>query len=339
MRVGIMTAAFTIVMLAIQSAEMMEHLDGVSTGFFLYYLILSFPSMLVMVLAFVFPLGAFWAINHMQGDGEILAMQNVGVSGRVLMTWILECAALALVLIWFMVSVVEPKAINYTAMVTAQYTKNHLFSMLKPNAFNIKADHVIYARDVDANAHVLHHVAMLKTAPNGAWTFLNAKKLKEQRDGSVLIEQGKGVRYAIEKDEVKKTEVVHFEEMSTDPSQLFEVKQSKSKLVQSIGDLWHKRHQHTALARLCWMTGVPLITFLLVVMAACEMLNPPRATHYLRGVKFIVTLLMALLLLIFVQRQAEDGHLNHMPLLALILPPLGMAAWVYWLGKIKQLIQ
>lgn len=339
LRVGIMGAAFTIVMMAIQSAEMMEHLDGVSTWFFLYYLFLSFPSMMVMVLAFVFPLGAFWAISYMQGDGEILAMQNVGIAGRTLMLWVLECATLALALIWLMVSVVEPESINYITKTTAQYTKNHLFSMLKPNAFNIKNDQVIYAHDVDANSHILNHVVMLKPGQDGAWVFVNAKQLKEQPDGSVVLEKGKGIRYTIEQDKIQKTEVVDFNEMTTDPYRLFEIKQNKSNHVQTLSTLWKNRHKHTALARLCWMTGVPLMTFLLVIMAACEMLTPPRATHYLRGVKFIVTMLMALLLLIIVQRQAGDGHLRHIPILALVLPPLGMALWVYWLGKIKQLVQ
>ena len=96
-----MVTVLTSVMMAIQSTEAIEQLEGVSPSF-IYYLCLSLPSVLVVVLAMVFPIGMYWTINYLRDDGEILAMQTVGTTKRSIRKWVLECGLLGSLIVWLL---------------------------------------------------------------------------------------------------------------------------------------------------------------------------------------------------------------------------------------------
>lgn len=330
-----MAGVISLIMIAVQSAEILEHLDGVSSWFFIYYLFLSFPTILIIVLAFVFPLGVYWTINYLRDDGEILAMQAVGVREKTILTWVFECGVFGALSIWILASVVEPIAINHMSKVFTEYSRKHFFSMLKPKTFNVKNANVLYANDVDANQHELKDIFMLQSKPN-EWMLINSQSLHEALDGSVLFLKGEGLRFYIENDEIVKAEIASFDELSGDPHSLFNLKTSKSdEYIKPFSELWRSKHNESALARLCWMTGLPLMSMILVMMASNGMFIPPRAFARGRGIRFGCMLLIAILMLVFVQRQASDGLFNAFPEVVIIFPPILLALMVFWLGQFR----
>ena len=336
LRIGSMASVITFVMLAIQSTEALEHLEGASMSFFIYYLSLSLPTVLIIVFALVFPIGLFWTISHLRDDGEILAMQTVGVKERVILTWVLECGLFAFLSIWILASVVEPMCINQMSKAVAKYSRNHFFSMLKPKAFNVQGGNVLYASEVDPNTHKLKDVFILQSQPN-TWFLLNSKTLKENHNGSVTLNDGESLRYNIENDVLTDSEFSTFNQLNGDPATLLDIKiEHKRKGGRPLVELWQNKNQGKSLARILWMVGLPSIAFFMTMMAAHGMFTPPRVVSKGSASRFSMAMLLNIIILMFFQRQAEDGAFSHMPVLSIVMVPLLMMVVVYFMGNFKQ---
>lgn len=338
-RTTVMVTVLTSVMMAIQSTEAIEQLEGVSLSFFIYYLCLSLPSVLVVVLAMVFPIGMYWTINYLRDDGEILAMQTVGTTKRSIRKWVLECGLLGSLIVWLLVSVIEPYCLEQMSFAVATYSKNHFFSMLKPKSFNVQSGSVIYAEEVDANKHALKNVFILQSQPQ-VWSMLNSEKLVEQSDGSVVFEEGETVRYTIKDQVLESSEVSTFDSLHGDPFHLFNLKTESNKSThQSLNSLWENKHNGSALARLCWVISLPMVTLLLTLSAASNMFTPPRASMRGQLLRFTAGLIACILVVILFQRQADNNFLSHMPLIGLILPPIIMALVLILIEQTKKIFR
>lgn len=336
LRIGSMASIITFVMLAIQSTEALEHLEGSSMSFFMYYLSLSLPTVLAVVFALVFPIGLFWTISYLRDDGEILAMQTVGVKERVILSWVLECGLFAFLSIWILTSVVEPICINQMSKAVAKYSRNHFFSMLKPKAFNVQGGNVLYASEVDPNTHKLKDVFILQSQPN-TWFLLNSKTLKENHNGSVTLTEGETLRYNIENDVLTGSEFSTFNQLNGDPASLLDLKiEHKKRGGRPLAELWQNKHQGKSLARILWMAGLPSIAFFMTIMAASGMFTPPRVLTKGGASRFSMAMLLNIMIIIFFQRQAEDGAFSQMPVFSIVIVPFLMMAVVYFMGNFKQ---
>ncbi len=335
-RIGSMTFITSIVMLAIQSTEALEHLEGVSMSFFIYYLSLSLPTVLAVVLTLVFPIGLFWTISYFRDDGEILAMQTVGVRERTILSWVLECSVFAFLSVWILTSIIEPLCINEMSKAVTKYSRNHFFSMLKPKTFNLQGNSVVYADEVDPNTHKLKNVFILQSKPN-AWFMMNSKDLKENHNGSVTLGKGESLQYNIENKLLTASEFTTFDQLNGDPVNLFDLKtENDRKGGKPLLKLWQERNNGKSLARILWMVGLPSIAMFMTFMAANGMFVPPRVVSKNFAAKFSFALFLNIMILIIFQRQAQDGAFNGMPGVGIALLPLMMLCVVYCLGQFKQ---
>ena len=331
-----MASITTIVMLAIQSTEALEHIEGVSMTFFIYYLSLSLPTVLAVVFTLVFPIGLFWTITYLREDGEILAMQTVGIKERTILSWVLECGLFAFFCVWILTSVIEPFCINQMSKAVSQYSRNHFFSMLKPNTFNVQGHKVVYAQEVDPNTHKLKEVFILQSQPD-SWFMLNTQALKENQNGTVTLDKGETLRYNIEKKELISSEFSSFDQLSGDPVNLFDLQtDSHRKGGKPFIKLWQDKHHGKSLARILWMIGLPFIALFMTMMAANGMFIPPRVISKGMASRFSIAMLFQIVVLVFFQRQAEDGVFNQMPNIGMILPPIIMMVIVFFMGQFKQ---
>lgn len=331
-----MACIITFVMLAIQSTEALEHLEGASMSFFIYYLSLSIPTVLAVVFTLVFPIGLFWTISYLRDDGEILAMQTVGVKESVILSWVLECGLFAFLSIWILTSVVEPMCINQMSKAVAKYSRNHFFSMLKPKTFNIQGGNVVFANEVDPNTHRLKDVFILQSQPN-TWFLLNSKTLKENHNGSVTLNEGESLRYNIENNVLTDSEFSTFKQLNGDPASLLDIKtEHQKKGGRPLTELWQNKHQGKSLARILWIIGLPSIAFFMTLMAASGMFTPPRVVAKGGVSRFSLTMLLTIVIVIFFQRQAEDGAFSQMPILSIMMVPFLMMVVVYFMGNFKQ---
>lgn len=331
-----MASIITIVMLAIQSTEALEHIEGVSMSFFVYYLSLSLPTVLAVVFTLVFPIGLFWTITYLRDDGEVLAMQTVGIKERTILSWVLECGLFAFFSVWILTSVVEPFCINQMSKAVSQYSRNHFFSMLKPNTFNVQGRSVVYADEVDPNTHKLKDVFILQSQP-GAWFLLNSQALKENSNGTVTLDKGESLKYSIEHEQLTSSEFTSFDQLNGDPVNLFDLKtENQRKGGKPLMQLWHDKHNGKSLGRILWMMGLPSIAFFMTIMAANGMFIPPRVVSKGLASRFSLAMLLNIVVLVFFQRQADDGVFKQIPDIAIVLPPMIMMAIVFLMAQFKQ---
>tara|TARA_X000000950_G_C13906340_1_gene657022 strand:+ start:1661 stop:2710 length:1050 start_codon:yes stop_codon:yes gene_type:complete len=326
LRVFQLAISLTSIFMFIQIAEICGQIEGISTNFLILCVILSMPTVLVIVLTFVFPLGACWAVSQIRDSGEVMSMSILGISDWSILSWVMQCGMLGAMLVWLVVSVVEPISVANRSILIDNYSKKHIFSMLKPDTFQAQGKFVIYADDVHPNAHSLDHVFAAQRNEDNEWSIVIANKLKETKNGDIVLDEGEGSRFSIRENQKKS---IVFSQALIYPYQFLNIDLSSKNDVKlkSFKHLWSERSNAEFLSRICWMTGLPSLCMILVLMAGFMMFDITRSRSSFSMIYFVATFIIAVLMIIFIQRQTQKGIIRSIDM-AIVIPNLCLLCWV-----------
>ncbi|MAJ81848.1 MAG: hypothetical protein CMF41_02920 [Legionellales bacterium] len=319
-------SVFAIIFSVMQISELNNELEGVSTRFLWMCMLYSLPSVLVTVLTFMFPLGAFWATSKYVENGEVNSISILGVPDRTLIGWVMQCGILGALLIWLAVSVVEPLAVANRSLMIENYTKRHIFSMIQPDTFQSQGRLMIYADDVDTSTHTLKNFFAAQLDKNNDWTVVSSKKLKETKSGSAELEDGQATRFSLLENKKKS---ISFSNASVFPYKLLNIDISINNIkVKSFTRLWERRQRPEELSRLCWMIGLPIICMIMMLMVSFTMFSQSRSRYSYSMISFIGVFSLSILSIIFIQRQTGRGYIHSIEY-ALILPNMFLLSLVF----------
>ncbi len=329
-----LVAVLTVIFVLLQGAEFSAQFESLPYYFLFYVILSSLPTLLVVVMTFVFPLGILWSINQFRESGEVLSMTIIGISEKEIKSWILKCGLLGAMITWLLVSILEPIAVTNRSIMIDNYSKKHIFSMLKPDTFHTQSQFVLHAEDVDARKHTLDEVFAAKQNNDGSWEVLIAKNLHEVSKNSVLLKDGHGTQFDLGDEKIR---AIQFSQASIKPYEFLNLKKmdAEKEVVLTAFKLWQERSKPKSFARLCWMLGLPLISILLALMAANTMFDSIRLHSSFASIYYGLFYISCILTIVFVQRQTQKGYIDSF-FIAMVIPYAMLFGLVYLYQPIQR---
>ena len=309
-------AVTSVLLLIITSARLIKYLADAATGkldagFVFWVLLWRIPGFLELLLPLGLFLGILLAFGRLYLDSEMVVLRACGISQKRLVLQALGPAALISLLVAVMTLWLAPLGATKSEAIFKQQESRSELEMLTPGRFQsqTRGRQVTYAESYDSESDQLQEVFIAQRNENGEPVVLLAEKaermeLPEYGGRFLVLKNGYRFDGVPGSTEYTRTGYDEYGISLPEPELVREVTELDARPTLALLDSEQPREQ----ARLHWRISLPVLAFIVTLIAVPMSRTNPRQGRFAKLIPSIILYLLYLSLLTSARSAVEDDQ-------------------------------
>lgn len=311
-------AVTSVLLLIITSARLIKYLADAATGkldagFVFWVLLWRIPGFLELLLPLGLFLGVLLAFGRLYLDSEMVVLRACGISQKRLVLHALGPASLIALLVAVMTLWLAPLGATRSEEIFSLQESRSELELLTPGRFQsqTRGRQVTYAESYDSESEQLQEVFIAQRNENGEPVVL----LAEQAERVVLPEYGG--RFLVLKQGYRYDGVPGSAEYTRTGYDEYGISLPEAELVREVTELDARptlsllgTDQPQELARLHWRISLPVLAFIVTLIAVPMSRTNPRQGRFAKLIPSIVLYLLYLSLLTSARSSVEEARVG-----------------------------